>query len=181
MTTSTNRASIGALLLSSRASASTPFAAVSAAKPRLLSMRTSAFRKFSSSSTMRISSPRPGTIRKPWASPPLPPLPPAPPAPPPSPARAVGGGLWAASMSRHPKGVRLTAAGAAFADGSRQLLRDLAGAHDRADTTAAGQRGRVVMAATRPAVARGFPTEVQESLRDDHPEVTVVVQDWEPP
>ncbi len=95
--------------------------------------------------------------------------------------RALESELGVALLSRHPKGVRLTPAGAAFADGSRQLLRDLAGALDRADTTAAGQRGRVVVAATRPAVARGFPTEVQESLRDDHPEVTVVVQDWEPP
>src|SRR5216110_4036296 len=79
--------------------------------------------------------------------------------------RALESELGVALLSRHPKGVRLTPAGAAFADGSRQLLRDLAGALDRADTTAAGQRGRVVMAATRPAVARGFPTEVQEAPR----------------
>jgi len=55
--------------------------------------------------------------------------------------RALESELGVALLSRHPKGVRLTPAGAAFADGSRQLLRDLAGALDRADTTAAGQRG----------------------------------------
>src|SRR5690348_10390942 len=95
--------------------------------------------------------------------------------------RALECELGVTLLSRHPKGVRLTSAGAAFADGSRQLLRDLAGALDRADATAAGLRGRVVVAATRAAVARGFPTEVQESLRHDHPDVSVVVQDWEPP
>lgn len=95
--------------------------------------------------------------------------------------RALERELGVELLTRHPKGVTLTPAGEAFAQGSRQLLRDLAAALDRADAAAAGRRGRVVVAATRAAVARGFLADVQESLRRDHPEVTVVVQDFEPP
>lgn len=84
-------------------------------------------------------------------------------------------------LTRHAKGVVLTPAGAVFAGAGRQLLHDVAAAMDRAEATAAGRRGRLVVAATRAAVARGLPVEVQESLRRDHPEITVVMQDFEQP
>jgi len=84
-------------------------------------------------------------------------------------------------LTRHPKGVALTSPGAAFAQGSRQLLDDLAAALDRAEATAAGRRGRVVLGAVRAAIARGFPTTVQDSLRADNPDVKVSVEDIEPP
>lgn len=84
-------------------------------------------------------------------------------------------------LTRHAKGVTLTPAGASFAQEGRQLLQDVAASLDRADATAEGRRGRVVLGAMRAAIARGFPTAVQESLSQDHPDVTVAVQDFEPP
>lgn len=84
-------------------------------------------------------------------------------------------------LTRHAKGVGLTPAGVAFARGGEQLLGDLATALDRAEATAAGRRGRVVLAATRGAAARGFPTDVQESIRSDYPDITLVIRDVEQP
>jgi DNA-binding transcriptional LysR family regulator len=89
--------------------------------------------------------------------------------------------LGVSLLTRHAKGVALTPAGAVFAGGGRQLLHDIGAAIDRAEATAAGRRGRVVLAATRGAVARGLPVEVQDSLRRDYPELTLVVQDFEQP
>ncbi|HUL02664.1 MAG TPA: LysR substrate-binding domain-containing protein [Gemmatimonadales bacterium] len=84
-------------------------------------------------------------------------------------------------LTRHPKGVTLTPAGASFAQGSRQLLDELGAALDRAEATAAGRRGQVVFAAVRAAIARGFPTTVQDSLHAEYPEITVEIEDIEPP
>ena len=89
--------------------------------------------------------------------------------------------LGVALLTRHPKGVAPTPAGAAFAQGAQELLHDAAASLDRAAATAAGHHGRVVLSATLAAIARGFPTAVQDSLRHDHPEVTVVIQDFDPP
>ena len=95
--------------------------------------------------------------------------------------RALERELGVELLTRHAKGVTLTPAGAAFAQGSRQLLQDVATSLERVDATAMGRRGRVVLAATRGAVARGFPTDVQESLRVDYPDIAVVIQDFEQP
>src|SRR2546430_67177 len=84
-------------------------------------------------------------------------------------------------LERHPKGVTPTRAGEAFARGAPQILADTAAALERAEATAAGRRGRVVLGAMRAFVALGFPAGVQEELRRDHPEVTLVVQDLDPP
>ena len=89
--------------------------------------------------------------------------------------------LGVSLLTRHAKGVALTPAGAVFAGGGRQLLHEVGAAIDRAEATAAGRRGRVVLAATRAAVARGLPVEAQDSLRRDYPELTLVVQDFEQP
>ena len=89
--------------------------------------------------------------------------------------------LGVSLLTRHPKGVSLTPAGAVFAAAGRQLLQDIAAALDNAEATAAGRRGRAVIAVTRAAMARGLPVELQESLRRDHPEVTVSVEDFEQP
>ena len=89
--------------------------------------------------------------------------------------------LGVSLLTRHAKGVALTPAGAVFAGGGRQLLHDVGAAIDRAEATAAGRRGRVVLAATRAAVASGLPVEVQDSLRRDYPELTLVVHDFEQP
>lgn len=89
--------------------------------------------------------------------------------------------LGVSLLTRHAKGVSLTPAGAVFAGAGRQLLQDIAAALDNAEATAAGRRGRVVIAATRAAMARGLPVELQESLRRDHPDVTVSVEDFEQP
>ncbi|HWC74783.1 MAG TPA: LysR family transcriptional regulator, partial [Gemmatimonadales bacterium] len=95
--------------------------------------------------------------------------------------RALERELHVDLLTRHAKGVTLTPAGTALADGSRQLLRDVAASVDRVEAAALGRRGRVLLAATRGAVARGFPTDVQESLRSDAPEIALVVQDFEQP
>src|SRR6185436_11661650 len=71
-------------------------------------------------------------------------------------------------LTRHAKGVSPTAAGVAFAKDARQLLKNVGTALDWAEATAAGRRGKVVLAVTRAAVARGFPVQVQELLRLDH-------------
>jgi DNA-binding transcriptional LysR family regulator len=84
-------------------------------------------------------------------------------------------------LQRHPKGVSLTPAGDGFAAGATQLLGDVAAAFDRAEATAAGRRGRVVLSALRAVIARGFPSALHESLRADHPEIALVVRDFDPP
>ncbi|HUK20753.1 MAG TPA: LysR family transcriptional regulator [Gemmatimonadales bacterium] len=84
-------------------------------------------------------------------------------------------------LNRGARGVTLTAAGETFAAAATQLLSDAAAALERAQATAAGRRGRVILAAMRAAVAGGFPIALQESLRQDHPEIALVVQDFDPP
>jgi DNA-binding transcriptional LysR family regulator len=95
--------------------------------------------------------------------------------------RALERELGVELLTRHAKGVTLTPAGAAFAQGSRELLQDVASSLARVESTATGRRGQVVLAATRGAVARGFPADLQESLRADYPDINVVVQDFEQP
>lgn len=95
--------------------------------------------------------------------------------------RALERELGVELLTRHAKGVTLTPAGAAFAQGSRELLQDVASSLARVESTATGRRGQVVLAATRGAVARGFPTDLQESLRADYPDINVIVQDFEQP
>jgi DNA-binding transcriptional LysR family regulator len=84
-------------------------------------------------------------------------------------------------LTRHAKGVGLTAAGAAFARGGAQILAALAGALDSAEATAAGRRGHVVVAVTRAAAARGFPIDVQDAIRSDFPGITLAIRDFEQP
>ena len=95
--------------------------------------------------------------------------------------RALERELGVALLTRGARGVTLTPAGEAFAAAAAQLFRDSAAALERALATAAGRRGRVVLAAMRAAVARGFPIALQESLRQDHPEIALIVQDFDPP
>src|SRR5262245_13736814 len=80
-------------------------------------------------------------------------------------------------LERHAKGVTPTIAGEALARGSAQLLSDLVWSLERAEATAAGRRGRVVVGALRFAIARGFIGKLEEVLRREHPEITFVLQD----
>jgi len=89
--------------------------------------------------------------------------------------------LGVSLLTRHAKGVSLTPAGAVFAGAGRQLLQEIAAALDNAEATAAGRRGRAVIAATRAAVARGLPVELQDAMRREHGELTVSVEDFEQP
>lgn len=82
---------------------------------------------------------------------------------------------------RHPKGVDLTMAGDTLLQFAPRLLRDLGAALDRASATAAGRRGRVVLGSARAFLARGIPVVAQEELRTEHPELTLVVHDIDPP
>ena len=80
-------------------------------------------------------------------------------------------------LERHAKGVTPTLAGDAFARGAAQLLSDLTWALERAEATAAGRRGRVVVGALRFAIARGFLGKLEEVLRREHPEITFVLHE----
>jgi DNA-binding transcriptional LysR family regulator len=80
-------------------------------------------------------------------------------------------------LERHAKGVTPTLAGEALARGAAQLLSDLIWSLERAEATAAGRRGRVVVGALRFAIARGFLGKLEEVLRREHPEITFVLQE----
>lgn len=80
-------------------------------------------------------------------------------------------------LDRHPKGVTPTLAGETFARGATQTLLDAAAALDRAEATAAGKRGRVVVGAMRFAIAHGLLGRLEEVLRREHPEITFVLQE----
>ena len=80
-------------------------------------------------------------------------------------------------LKRHPKGVTPTLAGEVLARGAAQTLADLTWALERAEATASGRRGRVVVGAMRFAIARGFLGKLEEVLRREHPEITFVLQE----
>jgi len=80
-------------------------------------------------------------------------------------------------LERHAKGVTPTLAGEALARGAAQLLSDLTWSLERAEATAAGRRGRVVVGAMRFAIARGFLGKLEDVLRREHPEITFVLQE----
>lgn len=80
-------------------------------------------------------------------------------------------------LERHAKGVTPTLAGEALARGAAQTLADLTWALERAEATAAGRRGRVVVGAMRFAIARGYLGRLEEILRREHPEITFVLQE----
>lgn len=85
--------------------------------------------------------------------------------------------LGVALLERHAKGVSLTLAGDAFTRGGRELLGDIAGALDRAEATASGRSGRVVIGVPRGIMALGFVTALSDWLRREHPEIVLVARD----
>lgn len=80
-------------------------------------------------------------------------------------------------LERHAKGVTPTLAGEALARGAAQLLSDLTWSLERAEATAAGRRGRVIVGAMRFAIAHGLLGSLEEVLRREHPEITFVLQE----
>lgn len=84
-------------------------------------------------------------------------------------------------LERHARGVSLTLAGEAFARGATRILEDGATALDRAEAVAEGRRGRLVMGAMLSAIGTGIPARVDDLLRREHPEVTLVLKDSDPP
>src|SRR2546430_12646434 len=84
-------------------------------------------------------------------------------------------------LERHPKGVTPTPAGEALIHGAPRILANTVIALERAEATAAGRRGRVVIGALRAFFALGLPSAVQEELRRDHPEIALVLQDLDQP
>jgi len=89
--------------------------------------------------------------------------------------------LGAALLERHPKGVTPTLAGEAFARGAGELLAGLLLALERAEAVGSGRRGRVVLGTPLAVIAAGVPTTVAEELHREHPEIDLVVRDYEPP
>jgi DNA-binding transcriptional LysR family regulator len=84
--------------------------------------------------------------------------------------------LGVALLERHAKGVTPTLAGEGFARGAGQALEDIGSALDRAQGTADGTRGPVVIGALRATIARGFVPELEATLRREHPEITAHVE-----
>ena len=84
-------------------------------------------------------------------------------------------------LERHSKGVTPTAAGEAFARGAANLLVTLSFALDRAEATSEGRRGRVSIGAMLTIIAAGVPAAVEERLSQEDPEITLAVQDLDPP
>ena len=82
-------------------------------------------------------------------------------------------------LDRHPRGVTPTVAGDVFARGSDQLLRDIAGAIDRAESAAAGRSGRVVVGAPRVALVGGIAAALDRALREHHPDISLVIRETE--
>ena len=82
-------------------------------------------------------------------------------------------------LDRHPRGVAPTAAGEVLARGSTQLICDIALALDRAEGAATGRTGKVVIGMPRVALVRGLAAALDRSLRDRHPDITVIVREIE--
>lgn len=85
--------------------------------------------------------------------------------------------LGVALLERHSKGVTPTLAGEAFARGAMRVLADTAAALERAEATAEGVRGRVVIGAMRAAIIHGLAPQIEDRLRDEHPEITVILRE----
>ena len=73
--------------------------------------------------------------------------------------------LGVALLERHSKGVTPTLAGEAFARGAMRVLADAAAALERAEATAEGVRGRVVIGAMRAVIVHGFAPQLEDALR----------------
>src|SRR5256714_4566863 len=80
-----------------------------------------------------------------------------------------------------PNGVTPTPAGEALIHGAPRILANTAIALERAEATAAGRRGRVLLGALRAFFAVWVPSAVHEELRRDHPEIGLVLQDLDQP
>src|SRR5438874_12999188 len=93
----------------------------------------------------------------------------------------LGRELGVELLERHPKGVTPTPAGEALIHGAPRILANTAIALERAEATAAGRRGRVVLGALRAFFGLGLPSAGQEELRRDHPEIARVLQDRDQP
>lgn len=84
-------------------------------------------------------------------------------------------------LERHSKGVTPTAAGQAFARGAANLLVTLGFAIDRAEATSEGRRGRVAIGAMLTIIAAGIPAAVEERVHQEDPDITLAVEDLDPP
>jgi DNA-binding transcriptional LysR family regulator len=85
--------------------------------------------------------------------------------------------LGVALLERHSKGVTPTLAGEAFARAAMRALADTAAALERAEATAEGVRGRVVIGAMRAVIIHGIAPRLEEALRGEHPEITVMLRE----
>ena len=80
-------------------------------------------------------------------------------------------------LDRHAKGVTPTLAGQAFDRGASRTVSETIAALDRAQATAEGRRGRVVVGAMRFTIAHGFLGQLEEAVHREHPEVALEVQE----
>jgi DNA-binding transcriptional LysR family regulator len=85
--------------------------------------------------------------------------------------------LDVALLERHSRGVTPTLAGEAFARGAMRVLADLTAALERAEATAEGVQGRVVVGALRAVIVHGFAAHLVEALQAEHPEITVTLRE----
>ena len=85
--------------------------------------------------------------------------------------------LGVALLERHPRGVTPTLAGEAFARRAMRVLAETAAALANAEATAEGTRGRIVVGAMRAVIVHGFAARLEETLRAEHPEITVALKE----
>src|SRR5256886_934407 len=95
--------------------------------------------------------------------------------------RALERELGVELLERHPKGVTPTPAGEALIHGAPRILANTAIALERAEATAAGRRGRVVLGALRALFALGVTRAVPEGLGRGPPGIAPGLPDIDQP
>ena len=91
--------------------------------------------------------------------------------------RALETELEVQLFRRKPRGVEMTEAGKALLADARRILDEVEGALSRAQRTARGERGRLVVGFTSSAPFHPFVPRVIRLFRESHPEVSLVLEE----
>ena len=91
--------------------------------------------------------------------------------------RALEEELEVQLFRRKPRGVEMTEAGKALLADARRILDEVEGALSRAQRTARGERGRLVVGFTSSAPFHPFVPRAIRLFRESHPEVSLVLEE----